>query len=106
MSGSTGAQMSDNVGRVLGAFGLSEQTKRACSFNFSSRPAPSSWKAYTFEAHMQFYYVLAPNGNVTQVRSLALGISKENFVLVAELDRQAVLVLRRSKKDDNVPLLI
>jgi hypothetical protein len=106
MSGSTDAQIGDNVERILSAFGLNEQAKRACSFSFSSRPASSSWKAYTFETHMQFYYVLAPNGNVTQVRSLALGISKENFVLVAELDRQVVLVLRRSKKDDNVPLLI
>lgn len=94
--------------RVLEAFGIDEQTKRACSFAFSSRLAPSSWKAFTFElpSNLAFYYVLAPGGNLTQVRSLALGISKENFVLLAECDSQVVLVLRRSKKDDNAPLPI
>ncbi|MGB9959856.1 MAG: Eco57I restriction-modification methylase domain-containing protein [Candidatus Bathyarchaeales archaeon] len=37
---------------------------------------------------------------------MALGISKENFVILAVLDRQAVLVLRRSKRGDDVPLLV
>ena len=92
--------------RVLEAFGVDEKSKRACSFAFSSRPVPSSWKAFTFDLPLAFFYVLAPGGNLTQVRSLASGISKENFVLLAECDWQVVLVLRRSKKDDNAPLPI
>jgi hypothetical protein len=65
---------------------------------------PSSWKAFALELPLTFYYVLAPGGNLTQVRSLSLGIGKENFVVLAECDGQVVLVLRRSKKDDNAPL--
>jgi len=39
------------------------------------------------------------------VRGLALGIKSENYVLLADLGAQVVLVLRRSKKDDNESLL-
>lgn len=102
--GSDGTQADLGAKRVLEAFGVDEQVKRACSFAFSSRPVPASWKAFTFELPLAFYYVLAPGGNVTQIRSLAFGVSKENFVLLAVLDSQVVLVLRRSKKDDNAPL--
>lgn len=91
--------------RILEAFGIDEQTKRACSFAFSSRTVPASWKAFTFEVPLTLYYVFAPGGNLTQIRSLAFGISKENFVLLAVLDSQVILVLRRSKKDDNAPVL-
>lgn len=91
---------------ILDAFGVDDQIKRACSFAFSSRVAPSSWKAFTFDLPIAFYYVHALGGNTTQVRSLALGIRAENYVLLAELEDRVVLVLRRSKKDDNVPLLL
>ena len=102
--GSDGTQADLGAKRVLEAFGVDEQVKRACSFAFSSRPVPASWKAFAFELPLAFYYVFAPGGNVTQIRSLAFGVSKENFVLLAVLDSQVVLVLRRSKKDDNAPL--
>jgi len=94
------------VKRIVKAFRIDEQTKRACSFAFSSKAVPSSWKAFSFDLPITFYYVYAPSGNVTQIRSLALGIRSENYVLLAELESQAVLVLRRSKKDDTVPLLV
>lgn len=94
------------VQKILEAFGVRDEMKRACSFAFSSRAVPSSWRAFTFDLPVAFYYVLAPNGTVTQVRSLSLGISKENFVVLAVLDNQVVLVLRRFKKDDNSPLLV
>jgi hypothetical protein len=101
-------RVSLNGKKLLEAFRIDERSRRACSFAFSSRSAPSSWKAFTFElpSNLAFYYVLAPSGNLTQVKSLALGISKDNFVLVAECDNHVVLVLRRSKKDDNAPLSI
>jgi hypothetical protein len=41
---------------ILEAFRLKRENKRGCSFAFSSRSAPSNWRAYTFEApynHMQ-----------------------------------------------------
>jgi len=94
------------VQKVLEAFGVKDEAKRACSFAFSSRVVPSSWRAFTFDLPLAFYYVLAPGGTVTQVRSLALGIGKENFVVLAVLDSQVVLVLRRSKKDDDAPLFV
>jgi hypothetical protein len=108
MEGSMGVREVAAAEKILGAFGVDERGKRACSFAFSSRAVPSSWKAFTFQlpSDLSFYYVLAPGGNLTQIRSLAFGISRENFVLLAVLDRQVVLVLRRSKKDDNAPLLV
>jgi hypothetical protein len=104
--GSDGTQADLGAKRVLEAFGVDEQVKRACSFAFSSRVVPSSWRAFTFDLPLAFFYVLAPDGNLSQVRALASGISKENFVLLAMCDGQVVLVLRRSKKDDNAPLPI
>jgi hypothetical protein len=98
--------LSFGVQKILEAFGVKDEARRACSFAFSSRPVPSSWKAFTFDLPLAFFYVLAPSGSLTQVRALASGISKENFVLLAECDGQVVLVLRRSKKDDNAPLPI
>lgn len=90
--------------RVLRAFGLNEKAKRPISFAFSSKVVPSGWKAFGFDLPWEFYYVLAPNANLSQVRSLASGIGRENFALLAITDSQVVLVLRRSKKDDNAPL--
>ena len=99
--------MKSRIETLLEAFGVDEQNKRACSFAaISTRPAPSGWKAFTFDLPVLFYHVYAPGGNVTRVRSLALGIRHENYVLLAELDSHVVLVLRRSKKDDKVPLLV
>jgi hypothetical protein len=98
--------MEAQIQKVLEAFGVKDEAKRACSFAFSSRVVPSSWRAYTFDLPLAFYYVLAPGGTVTQVRSLALGIGNENFVVLAVLDSQVVLVLRRSKKDDDTPLFV
>jgi len=95
-----------NAKRLLEAFGVDEQKKRASSFVFSSKPVATSWKAFTFELPLAFYYVLAPGGNVTQIRSLAFGVSKENFVLLVVVDSQVILVLRRYKKDDNAPFLV
>jgi hypothetical protein len=91
------------VRSILEALRLKEENKRGCSFAFSSRPAPSSWSAFTFEAPLSFYIVEAPSGNLTQIKSLANGISKDYFVLLASINKHAVLVLRRYKKDDNAP---
>jgi hypothetical protein len=98
--------LSANAKRILDALGVREAERRTCSFAFSSRPVPASWKAFTFGLQWEFYYVLAPNGNITQIRSLALGISRENFALLAVCDSQVILVLRRSKKEDSTPLPI
>jgi hypothetical protein len=92
--------------KVLEAFRVRDDGRRACSFAFSSRPVPSSWRAYTFDLPLAFYYVLAPGGTVTQIRSLALGIGRENFILLAVLSNQVVLVLRRAKRDDDAPFLV
>jgi hypothetical protein len=61
--------------KYFGAFGVREAEEGACSFAFSSRPVPASWKAFSFGMQWEFYYVLAPNGNITQILSLALGNS-------------------------------
>jgi len=97
-----------DASRVLGAFGLEEASKRACSFAFSSRIVPSTWKAFTFDlpSRLPFFYVAAPNGKISQIRSLAFGIRAENYVLLADLGAQSLLVLRRSKKGENAPLFI
>lgn len=103
-----GAEKTDSVfaKRVLEAFGLHEKSKRPISFAFSSKTVPTNWEAYTFDLEWEFYYVIAPGANLSQVRSLTSGISKENFGLVAALDSQLILVFKRSKKDDNGPLIV
>jgi hypothetical protein len=78
--GSRAKALSANIKRLLDAFGARESERRACSFAFSSRPVSAGWKAFTFGLEWEFYYVLAPSGNITQIRSLALGISKENLL--------------------------
>jgi hypothetical protein len=61
MDGSMGVREVAAAEKILGAFGVDERGKRACSFAFSSRPVPSSWKAFTFQlpSDLSFYYVLA-----------------------------------------------
>lgn len=92
--------------RLLRAFGLAEKSKRSISFAFSSKVVPSNWKAFSFDLEWEFYYVSAPGANLSQIRALASGIGKENFGLVAVTEGLVFLVLRRSMKDDNVPLLV
>ena len=94
------------VRTILEAFRLKEENKRGCSFAFSSRSVPSGWKAYTFEAPLSFYLLEATGGNLTQIKALANGIAKDYFVLLASMDKYAVLVLRRYKKDDNAPFAV
>lgn len=92
--------------RLLEAFGIDENNRRACSFAFSTKQVPRSWKAYTFELPIPFYLVHAPEGKFGEIKSLALGIRSENYVLLADLGSHALLVVRRAKKDDNAPLLV
>jgi hypothetical protein len=92
--------------KILEAFGLEEDSKRACSFAFSSRSVPSHWKAFNFDLPWEFYYVLAEDGNLSRIKSLVSGIGKENFALVAVLRDYVVLALRRFKKEDKSPLVI
>jgi len=84
--------------KLLVAFGVEEKSERPCSFAFSSKVVPSFWKAYFFDlpSRLPFYFVSAPNGKVTEIRSLASGIKAENFVLLADLGKEFLLVLRRS----------
>jgi Alw26I/Eco31I/Esp3I family type II restriction m6 adenine DNA methyltransferase len=92
--------------RLLEAFGLGGKSARLISFAFSSKVVPAEWKAYSFDLEWEFYYVVAPGATLSQIRALASGISKENFGLVAVCGDEVFLALRRSKKDDNGPLLI
>lgn len=92
--------------RILQDFSLAVDSKRACSFAFSSKQVPKSWKAFTFELPIPFYLVHAPGAKFGEIKSLAMGISAENYVLLADLGSYALLILRRAKKGDNLPLLV
>jgi hypothetical protein len=106
MGADGGVSLSSGVERVLEAFGVSVTVGRQCSFAFSSKPASAGWVAFSFDLPFLFYYVKAPHGVVTQVKSLCSGIASQNFVVLAVLDDCAVLVLRRPKKEDVGPLLL
>jgi hypothetical protein len=85
--------------------------RRPSSFAFSSsssRAQTEGWKPYVLESvPFPFYYIDSPGANATEIRALASGISAENFVLLAEADeRLCFLVIRRSKKGENSPLII
>ncbi len=92
--------------RILEAFNLDPKSARPCSFAFSTRQVPDSWKADTFDLPVPFYLVRSPGATYGEVRSLASGIKAENYVLLAEFRTHALLVLRRAKKEDNQPLLV
>lgn len=90
-------------------FGIEDSSKRACSFAFSSKTVPSEWEAFTFDlpiAKPIFYLVIAKGAKLEQIKAFASGIAAENYVLIVDRGEDSILVLRRSKKGDNAPLLI
>ncbi len=90
--------------RLLQAFGLTRKEARPCSFAFSTKQPSGEWQAFTFSLPVSFYLVDAVGATYGEIRSLASGIKSENYILVAELGSHALLVLRRSKKEDDQPL--
>lgn len=92
--------------KVLEAFGIEQNARRECTFAFSTRQVPSNWRAFTFDLPFPFYLIYAPGARISDIKSLALGIKAENFVLLAEFGSYAVLVLRRAKKGEDLPLFV
>jgi len=92
--------------KLLEAFGIDPRSKRACSFAFSTRQAPANWSAFTFDLPIPFYLIYAPEVKVSDVRSFVSGIKAENYILLAEFGSHSLLVLRRAKKGENIPLLV
>ena len=89
------------------ADGLNRNDARPCSFAFSTSPHGEDWRAFTFsELPIQLYLVRAIGASYGKIRSLASGIKTDNYILLAENGKHAILVLRRSKRDDNQPLLL
>lgn len=96
------------------AFGIDPASKRPCSFAFSSKTAPQGWTAFTFDLPISkpvFYLVAAKDAKLGQIKSLASRIVAENYVLLMDRNGEegsgdSVLVMRRSRKGDNSPLVV
>jgi hypothetical protein len=54
MLGANRREAESKANRVLEAFGIGEKSKRTCSFAFSTRPAPTSREAFTFDLPVEF----------------------------------------------------
>ena len=92
--------------RILKAFDVDSRSARPCSFAFSTKQPPGSWKAFTFGLPIPFYLVYTSGATYGEVKSLASGIKAENYVLLAEFGTHSLLVMRRAKKEENQPLLV
>ncbi len=86
--------------------GLSEGLRRSSSFAFSSKQPGEGWEAFSYDVPVAVYFVLAKGATFGQVRTLASGIKADNFALVADLGGNAVVVMQRAKKGENVPLVV
>ena len=92
--------------KVLESMGLRESLRRTSSFAFSSKQPGEGWEAFAYEVPVAVYFVRAGGATYGQVRTLASGIKADNFVLVADLGTNAVVVMKRAKKGENVPLVV
>jgi hypothetical protein len=103
---STANEVRSYAERILEALGINPKDRRVSSFAFSRKPPPGQWEAFTFEIPVPLYFVRATEGTYGQVRTLASGIKADNYILVADLGNSAILVMRRVKKGENVPLVV
>ncbi len=92
--------------RIFQSLGFDEGSKRAASFAFCRNPAPKDWKAFTFSSPLPIYHIIALKSKTTEMRSFINGIQAENYILIANLEGHDLIVIRRSKKGENQPLII
>lgn len=88
---------------IIGSFGLDPNKKRASSFAFTSKQPTGAAKAFKFDVPFEFDIVQYPTARATEVRSIASGISVENFILLVEAEPQVCFfAIRRAKKLNDV----
>lgn len=97
---------SNYAARVLDSLGINPDQARSSSFAFSTKQPAEGWAAFAFDAPVPVYYVKASEGTYGQVRTLASGIRADTYVLVADMGINAILVMKRVKKGESVPLVI
>ena len=94
MSGNSAvhAKIKNRASLLLSAFRIEPSSKREASFAFSSRAPIPGWVAYSYDAAVPFFLIEAEGSRASQVYSFALGINKEAFILIADLDEKVVLI--------------
>jgi hypothetical protein len=97
--------LSPKAERLLDAFKVDRSSGRACTLDFSSKPAPPNCTAYTFGASFTFYVVRSLGANLTSVRAFSQGVKTERFILLFDLGNQVLLAVNRGKKEESGPLI-
>ena len=81
--------------KVLGALDVDEGAKTPCSFAFTKfKSIPGDWKRFTSDLAIPFWQIYAPGTRQSDLKKLSLGISAENFMLLADLGDACLLVIK------------
>jgi hypothetical protein len=81
--------------KVLGALNVDEGAKTPCSFAFTKfKSILSEWKCTTSDLAVPFWQIYAPGARQSDIKKLSLGISAENFMLLADLGDASLLVIK------------
>ncbi|WP_075054215.1 Eco57I restriction-modification methylase domain-containing protein [Nitrososphaera viennensis] len=92
---------------IIQALGLEPASFHPAPFNFSQKPAPNVWKAFSIETVFPIFKINAPRGKVVDIRSFVGGIQADTYVIIAELDSAVVLCIKRvNKQKGEQPLIL
>ena len=81
--------------KVLEALKVDEGAKTPCSFAFTKfKSIPGDWKCFTSDLAIPFWQISAPGTKQSDIKKLSLGISAENFILLADLGDASLLVVK------------
>ena len=81
--------------KVLEALKVNEGAKTPCSFAFTKfKSIPGDWKCFTSDLTIPFWQISAPGTKQSEIKKLSLGISAENFILLADLGDASLLVVK------------
>lgn len=101
------AAVQSYVDIIIQSLGLEPASFRPAPFNFSQKPAPSIWKAFSIETAFPVFKISAPGGKVVDIRGFVGGIQADTYVIIAELDSSVVLCIKRvNKQKGEQPLIL
>ncbi len=81
--------------KVLVALKVDDGAKTPCSFAFTKfKSILDEWKCFTSDLAVPFWQIYAPGARQSDIKKLSMGISAENFMLLADLGDASLLVIK------------
>jgi hypothetical protein len=81
--------------KVLVALKVDDGAKTPCSFAFTKfKSILGEWKCFTSDLAVPFWQIYAPGARQSDIKKLSMGISAENFMLLADLGDASLLVIK------------